>query len=497
MNAVSAIERTVDMIIIGAGISGIGMAVHMKRDCPDKSFAILDRRQQIGGTWDLFRYPGVRSDSDMFTLGFSFEPWTDDEAIASGDAILAYLGRITDKYELRPHMQLGQTVISAEWDSTRALWTVTSTAADGTRQRLLGRFLFLGSGYYDYDNPYDAGFDTRPFKGQVVHPQFWPNGLDVSGKRVVVIGSGATAVTLVPALVKVGAQHVTMLQRTPTWYITRPAKDRLAIRLRKILPVKLAYALTRAKNVFLSSLFFKRSRTDPESVKQYLLGLLKRELGPDFDRTAFTPPYNPWDQRICLVPDSDLFQAIKAGSAEVVTDHIDRFDPAGIALASGRHLDADVIVTATGLRMLFGGNIAISVDGKPIDISRHYFYRNCLFSNVPNLAGMFGYVNASWTLRVDLIGPYLTRLLRQMDAFGAVAVTPVMMPGEEPEQDEIFHFSSGYVQRAKHLMPRNAATLPWRLNQDYQFDRRDMRQAPLDDGILHFTRAHELVGSPR
>jgi cation diffusion facilitator CzcD-associated flavoprotein CzcO len=286
-----------------------------------------------------------------------------------------------------------------------------------------------------------------------------------------------------------------MLQRTPTWIMSRPAKDVIANRLRKFLPEKLAYAITRTKNIFLANMMFKRSRNEPEKVKQFLHDQLGKHLGPDYDREAFTPPYNPWEQRLCFVPDADLFEAMNQGKASIVTDHIDSFDATGIKLKSGQHLDADVIVTATGLAMTFAGKIAVSVDGKPVDFNQHFFYRNCMFSNLPNLAGIFGYVNASWTLRVDIVGEYLTRLIRQMDAYGAVAATPTMPAGTEPEDDDVFDFSSGYIQRGKGKMPRNAATLPWRLNQDYVRDRKDMRQAPIDDGVLEFTRARELVGA--
>jgi monooxygenase len=495
MNAQTPIEQYVDMIIVGAGISGIGMAVHLSKDCPGKSFAILERREQQGGTWDLFRYPGIRSDSDMHTLGFAFAPWKHEKAIADGPSILEYLDEITAKHGLAQHMRFGQKVISADWDSKTALWTVVTQQADGTLQRLQGRFLFLGSGYYDYDNPYDAGFKGRDkFKGQIIHPQFWPKDFDYTGKKVVVIGSGATAVTIVPAMVEGGAGHVTMLQRTPTWIMSRPAKDAIANRLRKFLPEKLAYKITRAKNVFLADMFYKRSRNEPERVKAFLERQLVENLGPDYDREAFTPPYNPWEQRLCFVPDADMFEAINQGKASVVTDHIDSFDATGIKLKSGKHIDADVIVTATGLAMTFAGKIAVAVDGQPVDFSQHYFYRNCMFSNLPNVAGIFGYVNASWTLRVDIVAEYLTRLIRQMDVYGAVAATPAMPAGTEPEEDDVFDFSSGFIQRGKQVMPKNAATLPWRLNQDYVKDRADMRQAPIDDGVLEFTRARELVG---
>ncbi|MFO1254588.1 MAG: NAD(P)/FAD-dependent oxidoreductase [Sphingomonadaceae bacterium] len=489
------LEECLDMIIVGAGISGIGMAVHMVRDCPNKSFAILDRRDAVGGTWDLFRYPGIRSDSDMHTLGFSFAPWKNEKSIADGPAILEYLDAITDENGLRGKMRFGQKVVSADWDSKTARWTVTTEQADGTHQRLQARFLFLGSGYYDYDEPYDAGFKGRgTFKGTIIHPQFWPQDFDHRGKKVVVIGSGATAVTIVPALANSGAAHVTQLQRTPTYMVSRPARDAIANTLRKVLPEKLAYAITRFKNITLQDLMFKRVRRNPDKARDYLIGGVRDILGSNFNETDYVPPYNPWDQRLCLVPDADFFDAINQGKADVVTDHIDSFDATGIKLKSGKHLDADVIVTATGLKLAVAGKIAVSVDGVPVDFSKRYYYRNCMFSNVPNLAGVFGYINASWTLRVDIIGEYITRLLKQMDAYGAVAATPVLAAGAEPEHEDIFaDFSSGYLARGKDMMPRNAYALPWRLNQDYRKDRKDMRQAPIDDGVMQFTRARELA----
>lgn len=496
MNAMTPIDELLDVIIVGAGISGIGMAVHLTKDCPGKSFAILDRRDQIGGTWDLFRYPGIRSDSDMHTLGFAFAPWKHEKSIADGGSILEYLNAIADEYSLREKLRFGQKVVSADWDSATARWTVVTEASDGTHQRVQGRFLFLGSGYYDYDSPFDAEFPGREaFKGSVIHPQFWPANLDYTGKRVVVIGSGATAVTMVPAMAQSGAAHVTMLQRTPTWMVSRPAKDGLANALRKVLPEKVAYAVTRAKNIFLQDLMYKRARNTPEKAKAFITGQLQQHLGANYSEADFTPPYNPWEQRLCLVPDADFFTAINEGKSSIVTGQIDHFDEGGITLKSGEHLDADVIVTATGLSLAIAGKIAVSVDGQPVDFSETFYYRNCMFSNVPNMAGVFGYLNASWTLRVDIIGEYLTRLFRQMDAYGAQVATPVLAPNHGLEEDDIFDFSSGYIQRGKHLMPRNAVALPWRLNQEYRKDRQDMRQAPIDDGVLQFQRVRDRVSA--
>ena len=503
MNAVSPqadfarsnLDADVDVLIVGAGISGIGMAVHLAEKCPGKTYAILERRENLGGTWDLFRYPGIRSDSDMHTLGFEFEPWTHEKSIADAPAILDYLNKIVDDRGLRRHIRFGEKVLSADWDSATARWTLTLDGGEGRTRQMTGKFLFLGSGYYDYDTPYDAQIPGREsFSGQIVHPQFWPQDLDFTDKQVVVIGSGATAATIVPALTAIGAAHVTMLQRTPTWYAARPAKDRFANTLRKWLPGSLAYAITRFKNVRMQDYVFKTARTKPEKVRDALTKMAKEHLGEHYDPVAFTPPYNPWEQRLCLIPDADLFEAIKAGKAKVVTAHIAQIDTGGIALKSGEHLDADIIITATGLNLAVAGKIAVSVDGQRVDFAQRFYYRNCMFSGVPNLAAVFGYINASWTLRVDIIANYITRLINHMDGIGADIATPTLAQGATLEEESVFDsFSSGYLERGKHMMPKNAPALPWRLNQDYIHDRKDMRSAPVDDGVLKFGKAHVVA----
>ena len=358
----SDVQTDFDVLIVGAGISGIGMAAHMEMHCPDHSYAIVEMRDNLGGTWDLFRYPGIRSDSDMHTLGFVFEPWKHEKSIADAPAILDYLNRIVDERGIRQHIRTGHRVLSADFDRSTARWTVTVQLKDGEKKRLTANFLYLGSGYYDYDEPYDAGFQTGAFKGQVIHPQFWPEDLDYAGKKVVVIGSGATAVTIVPSMADKAA-HVTMLQRTPTWMFSRPAKDGLANFLRKILPEELAYRITRWKNIKLQDVAFKMARNKPEKVKKNLFKRIEKALGKDFDREAFTPPYDPWDQRLCLVPDNDLFEAMKAGKASVKTARIARFVENGIELDNGELLEADIIVTATGLKLAVAGKIAVSVEG--------------------------------------------------------------------------------------------------------------------------------------
>ena len=478
-----------DVLIVGAGISGIGMAAHMAMKAPRHSYAIVERRDNLGGTWDLFRYPGIRSDSDMHTLGFDFEPWRHEKSIADAPAILDYLDRIVDERGIRQHIRYGHKVISADFRHDEARWHVEMELADGSRTRMTANFVYLGSGYYDYDEPYDPGFEFGAFEGQVIHPQFWPENLDYAGKNVVVIGSGATAVTIVPSMAK-DAGHVTMLQRTPTWMFSRPAKDAIANFLRKVLPEKLAYRLTRFKNIKMQDISFKMARDKPQKVKDALYKAIEEALGPDYDKAAFTPPYNPWEQRLCLVPDQDLFGAIKAGKADIVTGHIAKFEQGGVRLTDGAFLPADIVVTATGLKLAVAGKIAISVDGVPVEFSQRFYYKGCMFSNLPNLAVVFGYLNASWTLRADINSDYVCRVLEHMRKTGATIAVPVLTPEAEAAivEDDVFDFSSGYIQRGKHIMPRNSVSYPWRLNQEYLVDRKRMKDDPLTDGILTFTK---------
>lgn len=483
------VSPDIDVAIVGAGISGIGMAAHLRMHCPERTFAVLEGRANLGGTWDLFRYPGIRSDSDMHTLGFDFEPWREEKAIADGASILDYLNRVVDDRGLRGHIRFGTRVVSADWNSASARWVLVLQGQDGQRRRLTARFLYLGSGYYDYDQAHDAAIaGADSFEGRVVHPQFWPEDLDYAGKRVIVIGSGATAVTVVPAMARTAA-HVTMLQRTPTWYIIRPAIDRLANTLRRFLPERIAYAITRLRNVRMQRLLFQRARQAPGPVKAWLSHKVREALGDKYEAGAFTPPYGPWEQRLCLVPDADLFEAIRAGRASVVTDHIDRIDKTGVALRSGRHIDADVIVTATGLKLVSAGKIALSVDGVPVDLADHYWYKGCMFSNIPNLALVFGYLNASWTLRADLDADYVCRLLNHMRRTGVDSATPVLPADAALEEDNVFDFSSGYIERSRALLPKSACAMPWRLSQDYVADRAWMKASPVDDGIMRFDRS--------
>ena len=486
MAAGTSPDRPFDVVIVGAGISGIGMAAHLRRKCPHKRFAIVERREHLGGTWDLFRYPGVRSDSDMFTLGYEFEPWRDDKAIARGEKILAYLNRVADRHGLREHIRYGAHAVCADWDSGTSLWRLTM--ADGSRMQ--ARFLFLGSGYYDYDNPHDAqiaGLDQ--FAGTVIHPQFWPGDFDHAGKRIAIIGSGATAVTLVPALAE-SAAHVTMISRTPGWFIPFPSRDLLANGLRRMLPERWAYALVRRINAVMQDWLYRRSRRAPEKVAAFLTRQLQKQLGDTYDPAIYTPPYNPWEQRPCLVPDNDLFKALRAGKASVVRGEIETADGNGIRLKDGRHIAADVLVTATGLRMVTMGKIAVSLDGAPVDFAERYYYRNCMFSNVPNLAALTGYLNAGWTLKVDIVADWLCRLFDHMDKWGREVATPFLAGNHGLIEDNpVDAFTSGYLQRARAILPKSTASPPWRISMDYFADREELRHTPIDDGVLQFARA--------
>jgi len=480
-------QPDVDVLIIGAGISGISMAAHLGMICPDRTYAILERRKAIGGTWDLFRYPGVRSDSDMHTLGFVFEPWRHRDAIADGPAILEYLERTARERGIDEKVRFGHEVVAANWSSANATWSVTARNDTGETSVTTCRWLYFASGYYDYDNPHDAALPgVEKFAGQVLHPQFWPDDLDYTGKKVVVIGSGATAVTIVPAMADKAA-HVTMLQRTPTWMAAGPRHDRINKALLKVLPDKWAYWLTRQKNIALRTYFFRLSRRNPAKLAATLRKMLQQRLGPAYSAKDFEPPYDPWKQRLCLVPDGDLFRAIKQGQADIVTDQIDSFDDKGIALQSGKHLDADIVVTATGLKLVLVGKVAVSLDDKPVDFAQHYFYRGTMFSNIPNLSVVFGYLNARWRLRAATTARFAAQVLAQMGRTGTRIATPQLAKSDEPEEVDPFDYTSGYLQRAKPLMPKSGAHLPWRLNHDYYADARDFRTNPVSDGVLRFT----------
>jgi cation diffusion facilitator CzcD-associated flavoprotein CzcO len=480
-----------DVLIVGAGLSGIGAAAHLSEKCPGKRYAILEGRAESGGTWDLFRYPGIRSDSDMHTLGYSFKPWRDAKSIADGPSILKYVRETAAEYGVDRHIRYGHRVKAAAWDSAACAWTVTAALKDGGEATFTCTFLFMCSGYYSYRGGYAPEFPgAADFKGRIVHPQAWPEDLDFAGKKVVVIGSGATAMTLVPAMAEAGA-HVTMLQRSPTYVVSRPDRDAMANRLRRFLPEKLAYGLTRWKNVTLQGLMYRRTRTQPDKIKALILAGVRAQLAPGYDVDRhFTPSYNPWDQRLCLVPNGDLFQAIRSGKAEVVTDHIEAFTATGVRLKSGAELAADIIVTATGLNMAVMGEAEFSVDGAPVDFAQSWTYKGMMFSGVPNLVSTFGYINASWTLRADLTCEYVCRLINHLDRVKAARATPRLRPGEAhmPARPWIDGFSAGYMRRELHRFPKQGDREPWMNPQDYQRDKRMIRQGALEDGALIFEK---------
>ncbi len=474
----------VDVLIIGAGLSGVGSACHLESRRPGTTYAILEARSAIGGTWDLFRYPGVRSDSDMFTLGYSFEPWVGDRAIADGPSILEYIRTTARTHGIEDKVRFNRRVVAASWSTHDATWTVEIDRTDtGEREELSCGFLWGNTGYYRYDQGYRPEFAGEArFGGTIVHPQHWPENLEWRGKRIVIIGSGATAVTLVPALSDEAA-HVTMLQRSPTYIVARPGTDSMADSLRRYLPARAAHAVIRWKNVALTQFSFALSRRAPERVKQAIRKGVTEALPEGYDvDTDFTPRYNPWDQRLCLVPDGDLFEAISAGRAEVVTDTIDTFTRTGIRLTSGRELEADIVVTATGLAMQLLGGIALDIDGTKVVPGETVAYKGIMLCGVPNLATTFGYTNASWTLKADLTAEYVCRLLDLMDARGMRQCTPLAPDPGQPTEPFI-DFSSGYVARAAADLPKQGSTTPWRLHQNYLRDTWLLRFAKVDDAL--------------
>jgi cation diffusion facilitator CzcD-associated flavoprotein CzcO len=487
----------VDVVVVGAGLSGIGAGYHLQTISPDRSYVILEGRDGLGGTWDLFKYPGIRSDSDMHTLGFSFKPWTEAKSIADGPSILQYLKQTVAQFGIDKHIRFGQLVTQAQWSSDDAQWTVTATnKATGVSNTITCSFLFMCSGYYSYKKGHTPEFTGRErFKGTVVHPQEWPLDLDYAGKRVVVIGSGATAVTIVPSMAD-KADHVTMLQRSPTYMVSRPDHDVLANRLRKVLPPKMAYNLTRFKNTWRQQLVYNKTRTDPDKVKQLLLGGIQLELGADYDIAKhFTPAYNPWDQRLCLVPNGDFFKSMREGKASVVTDHITSFTETGIQLASGEHLDADIIITATGLELVTLGEMDFFVDGNQVDFAKTWTYKGFAYSDIPNMASTFGYINASWTLRSDLTAEYVCRLLNHMRKKGVAQCTPRLREQDRnmKERPWIDGFSSGYMQRMMHRMPRQGDHEPWINPQNYRRDKKMFKHSPIDDGVMQFSKQSARV----
>ncbi|GHH84720.1 flavin-binding monooxygenase [Streptomyces sulfonofaciens] len=478
----------VDVLIIGAGLSGIGAAHHIQTAFPHRTYTILEAREAVGGTWDLFRYPGVRSDSDMHTLGYRFRPWTRPDAIADGSSILQYIRDTAAEAGIDRHIRFGHRAERAAWSTKDARWTVKAAVRGGRTVLLTARFLYVCTGYYHYDAGHEPPFPgVERFTGTLVHPQRWPKDVDHTGRKVVVIGSGATAVTLVPALAD-RAAHVTMLQRSPTYVLASPARDPLARRLRRLLGPRRAYAVTRWKNIAVGTLVYRLSRRRPHLVRSMIRKATARRLPPGYDiDTHFNPRYEPWDQRLCLAPDGDLFTAIRRGRASVVTDRISEFTATGLRLASGTELAADLVVTATGLRLLAFGGLRLSVDGRDVDLPGTMAYKGLMLGGVPNFAFTIGYTNASWTLKADLVGEYVVRLLRHLDAHGYDQCVPV---NDDPSVTErpLLDFRAGYVLRSVGAFPRAGSRAPWRLGMNYAHDVLTLRHGRIDDGTMRFTR---------
>ena len=477
----AAPREHIDVLIVGAGLSGIGAAAHLQRGCPGKSYVILEAREAIGGTWDLFRYPGIRSDSDMYTLGYAFKPWTNAKAIADGSSICDYVRETASERGIDRHIRFGHRVVAVDWSSAERQWRVEAETGSG-RAEFTCRFLVMAAGYYDYGEGHRPRWPgEEDFHGPIIHPQFWPDGLDYAGKRIAVIGSGATAVTLVPELARKAA-HVTLVQRSPSYIVSRPSVDFIAEWLKRWLPPGAAYAATRWKNVLLTSFFYRLARRRPQRVARKLIQLVRRDIGERFTEADFTPPYRPWDQRLCLVPDGDLFAAIGSGEVTMATGAIEGFTERGIRLATGETVEADIVVAATGLKVVPLGKVAISLDGMATDVSKAMVYKGMMLSDVPNLAFIFGYTNASWTLKADLTCDFLVRLLRRMDETGA----RVAVARRDPNIAEIpfLDFTSGYVKRALPSLPKQGARRPWRLYQNYWLDLVTLRFGRIDDGTL-------------
>ena len=497
---VAAVEK-VDVLIVGGGLSGIGAACHLTRRCPGKTYAILEARERIGGTWDLFRYPGVRSDSDMHTLGYTFRPWEEAQSLADGPSILNYIHETANEYHVLDKVRLQHRVIAAEWSSAESCWTATVERTDtGETIQIRAGFLLTCSGYYNYDEPHTPEFAGRErFQGPIIHPQQWPEDLDYAGKRVVVIGSGATAITLVPAMART-AGHVTMLQRSPTYVVTLPGEDPLAKAARRFLPSMLAYQAVRWKNVGLMTLSYQLSRRRPRLMKGIIRKGVERQLPEGYDvDTHFTPTYNPWDQRMCVCPDGDLFRAIKKGRASVVTDHVETLTETGIKLRSGQEIEADIIITATGLNLLPLGGVEVKVDGEALDLPSRLTYKGMMLNGVPNAAMAIGYSNASWTLKCDLTCEYVCRLLNHMDQHGYWQAVPVSEdPSVHPEP--LLNLNSGYVLRSIENFPSQGSKRPWKLYQNFPLDLMFLRLGELDDGVIRFSRngvaAHPLPAPP-
>ncbi|MEO1611942.1 MAG: NAD(P)/FAD-dependent oxidoreductase [Pseudomonadota bacterium] len=480
-------REELDVLIIGAGISGIGQACHMTRTCPNRSFAVLEARERIGGTWDLFRYPGVRSDSDMFTFGYRFRPWKSAKDIAPGPDILRYLNETIDEFGVRDRIRLQSRITDLNWSSADKRWFATVEPADGARYKIAARFVSSCTGYYDYAQGYLPEWEGfEDYAGVVAHPQHWPEDLDYAGKRVLVIGSGATAVTIVPTMAETAA-HVTMLQRSPTYIFSRPAEDAVAKWLARVLPWRAAWKLSRVKNVLLGIYIWTLSKWRPAMVRKFLRKMAQDELPEGYDVDAhFSPAYDPWDQRLCLIPDGDFYRAVREGGASVVTDHIEHFTPKGVVTRGGTAIEADVVVPATGLQIQFLGGIEATIDGAPVNPAEHMVYRGMMLSNVPNFAVTFGYSNSSWTLKADLTADFVCRLVNRMHERGHDVVVPALDPdarGDEP----LVSLTSGYLQRAAALLPKGTGERPWKNYENYIADMLSIRHGKIEDGVLSFS----------
>ena len=482
-------EKHIDILIVGAGISGIGLAAHLSKHCPQRQFDIIERRESFGGTWDLFKYPGIRSDSDMSTFGFNFKPWQKANVLADGASIKGYLSEVVDEYQLKSKIHFKHRVLSANYDSSISKWVVQIEDENQKQHTWIANFVLGCTGYYNYDQGFQPDFPNQTaFKGQFIHPQHWPENFDYAGKKVVIIGSGATAITLVPAMAKGGAAHVTMLQRSPTYIASVPSIDFVYDKMRKVLPEDLAYKLTRARNIGMQRGIYALAQKQPKLLRKLLLKSIEMQLKGKVDMKHFTPSYNPWDQRLCVVPDGDLFKILRSGKASVETDQIEKFTETGIQLKSGQHLDADIIVSATGLQIQILGGIQATIDGKPMDTSKHMLYQGIMVSDVPNMAMIIGYINASWTLKVDIAAEYICRLINYMDKNG---YDEVIAQGDQTElmEDTVMgSLSSGYIARAADVMPKQGKHAPWNVTNNYLADRKILKHARFDDGVLKFQK---------
>mgnify|MGYP006373991985 FL=1 len=487
-------EKQVDILIIGAGISGIGLGVHLSKNCPQRQFEILERRESFGGTWDLFRYPGIRSDSDMSTFGYNFKPWGKEKVLASGAEIKSYLKDVISENQLKDKIHFGHRVLSANYDSTQKKWLVEIEDQNKKKQTWAANFVMGCTGYYNYDQGYAPKFPQQEdFKGQLIHPQHWPENLDYTGKKVVIIGSGATAITLVPSLVKGGAGHVTMLQRSPTYIATVPSIDIIYEKARKFISEEKVYDFTRTRNIAMQRAIYALAQKYPKVLRRILLKGVELQLKGKVDMKHFTPNYNPWEQRLCVVPDGDLFKALRIGQASVETDQIEKFTANGVQLKSGKHLEADIVVSATGLQVQILGGVKGSVDGQPMNTSKHMLYQGVMVSDVPNMAMIIGYINASWTLKVDIAAEYICRLVNHMDKNG---YDEVIAPSDQAEflQDTVMGgLTAGYIARAADVMPKQGRHAPWKVTNNYLADRKDLKEAKFNDGILQFHKRDEKL----